>query len=63
MGDSSLSGSANEEITIELLARDLLFLLAQLKWKEVALCGHSMGGRTLSISPPDLTTGCSQTLC
>lgn len=44
MGDSSLSPGGEEEITIELLARDLLFLLTQLKWKEVALCGHSMGG-------------------
>lgn len=44
MGDSSLTLAGDEEITIELLARDLLFLLENLGWKEVALCGHSMGG-------------------
>ncbi|KAJ3573435.1 hypothetical protein NP233_g2435 [Leucocoprinus birnbaumii] len=44
MGDSSLTPAGDEEITIELLARDLLFLLIELGWKEVALCGHSMGG-------------------
>lgn len=44
MGDSSLTPAGDEEITIELLARDLLFLLKTLGWKEVALCGHSMGG-------------------
>lgn len=42
MGNSTLSG--DEELTIELMARDLLFLLKKLGWKEVALCGYSMGG-------------------
>ncbi|KAF9443345.1 alpha/beta-hydrolase [Macrolepiota fuliginosa MF-IS2] len=44
MGGSSLSPKGDEEITIELMARDLLFLLTHLKWRQVALCGHSMGG-------------------
>jgi len=44
MGDSSLTLAGDEEITIELLARDLLFLLEHLGWEEIALCGHSMGG-------------------
>ncbi|TFK42369.1 Alpha/Beta hydrolase protein [Crucibulum laeve] len=44
MGNSSLTPSGEEDMTIELLARDLLFLLAHLKWKEVSLCGYSMGG-------------------
>ncbi|KAG6814595.1 hypothetical protein H0H92_000124 [Tricholoma furcatifolium] len=42
MGDSTLVGV--EEITIELLARDLAFLLHFLCWNEIALCGYSMGG-------------------
>ncbi|PPQ68157.1 hypothetical protein CVT25_014083 [Psilocybe cyanescens] len=44
IGSSSLTPSGKEEITIELLARDLAALLAHLKWKEVAICGYSMGG-------------------
>jgi len=44
MGNSSLTLAGDEEITIELLARDLLFLLEHLGWEEIALCGHSMGG-------------------
>ncbi|KAF9564356.1 alpha/beta-hydrolase [Agrocybe pediades] len=44
MGDSSLTHDADEDITIELMARDLAALLTHLQWKEVALCGFSMGG-------------------
>ncbi|KAJ7024282.1 Alpha/Beta hydrolase protein [Mycena alexandri] len=42
MGDSKLA--SDENLTMELLARDLLFLLQHLKWKELAICGFSMGG-------------------
>ncbi|KAJ7172018.1 Alpha/Beta hydrolase protein [Mycena filopes] len=42
MGASKLAN--DEAFTMELLARDLLFLLEHLKWKELALCGFSMGG-------------------
>lgn len=42
MGHSTLAG--NENITIEMLARDLLFLLDTLGWKEISICGYSMGG-------------------
>lgn len=45
IGNSSLSPAGDEEISIEILARDLLALLVHLNWKEVALCGYSMGGR------------------
>ncbi|PFH54139.1 hypothetical protein AMATHDRAFT_135616 [Amanita thiersii Skay4041] len=44
MGDSTPTPSGNEEISIELLARDLLFLLTHLGWKRLAICGYSMGG-------------------
>ncbi|KAF8163516.1 Alpha/Beta hydrolase protein [Crassisporium funariophilum] len=44
IGSSSLSPGRDEEISIELYARDLLALLTHLRWKEVALCGFSMGG-------------------
>ncbi|KAJ3903829.1 Alpha/Beta hydrolase protein [Lentinula edodes] len=45
VGDSSCSTAAkDDEITIELMARDLLFLLQFLKFSELALCGFSMGG-------------------
>lgn len=44
MGDSELSPGENEHITMESLARDLLFLLNHLRWKELAICGFSMGG-------------------
>jgi len=45
MGDSSYSTSArDDEVTIESLARDLLYLLISLGWKEIAICGFSMGG-------------------
>lgn len=52
MGDSVLA--PNDHITIESLARDLLFLLESLRWKELAICGYSMGGmcvQMISISP------------
>jgi len=42
MGDSVLAN--DEQFTIELLARDLLFLLEYLRWKELSICGFSMGG-------------------
>ncbi|KAG5634229.1 hypothetical protein H0H81_002794 [Sphagnurus paluster] len=42
MGDSTLVN--DEEITIEMLARDLLFLLKTLGWKKISICGYSMGG-------------------
>ncbi|KAK7038134.1 Haloacetate dehalogenase H-1 [Favolaschia claudopus] len=42
MGDSKLAD--DEPLSIELLARDLLFLLVHLGWKELAICGFSMGG-------------------
>ncbi|KAJ7940171.1 Alpha/Beta hydrolase protein [Mycena leptocephala] len=42
MGDSKLAN--DEKFTIELLARDLLFLLEYLRWKELSICGFSMGG-------------------
>ncbi|KAJ7311597.1 Alpha/Beta hydrolase protein [Mycena albidolilacea] len=42
MGDSKLA--ADEHLTIELLTRDLLFLLEYLRWKELSICGFSMGG-------------------
>jgi len=51
IGDSTLTPAGDEQITIELLARDLVELLAHLKWKEVALCGFSMGGTVLEIFP------------
>ncbi|KAJ3841103.1 Alpha/Beta hydrolase protein [Lentinula raphanica] len=45
IGDSSYStASKDDDITIELMARDLLFLLQFLKFEELALCGFSMGG-------------------
>lgn len=43
MGDSKLAHK-DENITIELLARDLLFLLEYLRWKDLSICGFSMGG-------------------
>ena len=39
-----MSPAGDEDISIERLARDLLALLVHLNWKEVALCGYSMGG-------------------
>lgn len=44
IGNSSLSPAGDEEISIESLALDLLALLVHLNWKEMALCGYSMGG-------------------
>ncbi|RDB21107.1 Haloacetate dehalogenase H-1 [Hypsizygus marmoreus] len=44
MGDSTLSPTKDELINIESLARDLLVLLEHLQWKELAICGFSMGG-------------------
>ncbi|KAF8891232.1 Alpha/Beta hydrolase protein [Infundibulicybe gibba] len=43
IGDSSFP-DGNEDLTIELLARDLLQLLTYLGWKELSICGYSMGG-------------------
>ncbi|KAJ7685619.1 Alpha/Beta hydrolase protein [Mycena polygramma] len=42
MGDSKLAN--DEKFTIEDLARDLLFLLQYLRWKQLSICGFSMGG-------------------
>ncbi|KAK0496838.1 Alpha/Beta hydrolase protein [Armillaria luteobubalina] len=42
MGDSSYR--SGDEITIEILSRDLLFLIESLRWKDVSICGFSMGG-------------------
>ncbi|KAG6878976.1 hypothetical protein C0992_006111 [Termitomyces sp. T32_za158] len=42
MGNSCLAN--NEDLSIEMLARDLAFLLHALHWKEVSICGYSMGG-------------------
>lgn len=47
MGDSAASADAIAEISIEVLARDLLALLSHLRWKHVAFCGWSMGGVVL----------------
>lgn len=44
IGDSTWSTEGDEELTIELLARDLLALLASLGWKKVSILGYSMGG-------------------
>ncbi|KAJ6498304.1 Alpha/Beta hydrolase protein [Mycena vulgaris] len=45
IGDSTYSSAqAADEITMESLARDLAFLIAHLRWPEVAICGFSMGG-------------------
>ncbi|KAF7967315.1 hypothetical protein HWV62_34713 [Athelia sp. TMB] len=45
MGQSSYStAEKNDDITTESMARDLVFLIYSLGWKEVAICGFSMGG-------------------
>ncbi|KAG6878975.1 hypothetical protein C0992_006110 [Termitomyces sp. T32_za158] len=44
MGDSQLSPGKDERITLESLAHDLLALLVHLQWKDLSLCGFSMGG-------------------
>lgn len=46
IGNSTLTSAKDEDITIELMARDLLLLLENLKWKEVVICGFSMGGKS-----------------
>ncbi|TFK30094.1 alpha/beta-hydrolase [Coprinopsis marcescibilis] len=44
MGDSTFSTDGDEKLTLELMARDILALVVELKWQEVAVCGYSMGG-------------------
>ncbi|KAF9443346.1 alpha/beta-hydrolase [Macrolepiota fuliginosa MF-IS2] len=44
MGDSTYTPQTDEEITIELYARDILELLIHLQWERLAICGFSMGG-------------------
>ncbi|KDQ61139.1 hypothetical protein JAAARDRAFT_32143 [Jaapia argillacea MUCL 33604] len=45
IGDSTYSTEAkDDEITAESMARDLLLLLQHIGWKELAICGFSMGG-------------------
>ncbi|KAJ7117846.1 Alpha/Beta hydrolase protein [Mycena epipterygia] len=45
IGDSTYSSAqGTDEITMESLARDLMFLITHLRWPEVAICGFSMGG-------------------
>ncbi|KAJ7492000.1 Alpha/Beta hydrolase protein [Mycena latifolia] len=45
IGDSTYSSAqGTDEITMESLAHDLAFLIAHLRWPEVAICGFSMGG-------------------
>lgn len=44
MGDSTFCPGEDNEMTTESLARDLLDLLTFLEWKELAICGFSMGG-------------------
>lgn len=44
MGNSSLTPAGDEEISVELLARDLMALIKYVQWKDVALVGYSMGG-------------------
>jgi len=44
-GDSKFSTADGvNEITLESMARDLYAVVTRLKWKEVTLCGFSMGG-------------------
>jgi len=45
IGDSTYSNEdRNDDITIESMARDLLFLINSLGWRDLAICGFSMGG-------------------
>ncbi|KAF9041823.1 alpha/beta-hydrolase [Hymenopellis radicata] len=48
IGDSTFASSdlsaASDQLTIESMACDLLHLLQHLEWKEIAICGFSMGG-------------------
>lgn len=46
MGDSTRLPGEDNEMTTESLARDLVDLLAFLEWKELAICGFSMGGES-----------------
>lgn len=41
-----LTPTEDEDLTIELLARDLATLLIHLKWNDMAVVGYSMGGMT-----------------
>ena len=52
VSDSKFSVRGGDgEITLEEMARDLLAVINCLKWKELALCGFSMGGEMLGSSP------------
>ena len=45
MGESTYANEDRDDhITVESMARDLLILLQSLGWKELAICGFSMGG-------------------
>lgn len=46
MGESTYANTVDkdDEITIESMARDLIYLLDNLKWKEYIILGFSMGG-------------------
>ncbi|KAI5893667.1 alpha/beta-hydrolase [Schizophyllum commune H4-8] len=44
IGESSFANPAGDKVTIELMGRDLLELLAFLRWTRLAICGFSMGG-------------------
>ncbi|KZP21122.1 alpha/beta-hydrolase [Athelia psychrophila] len=45
MGESTYStADKNDDITTESMARDLVFLVQYLGWKELTICGFSMGG-------------------
>ncbi|EFI28338.1 hypothetical protein CC1G_13868 [Coprinopsis cinerea okayama7 len=44
MGGSKLTEAGDEDLSIELMARDLLRLVSHLGWSKVALIGYSMGG-------------------
>ena len=46
IGESSFANSAGDQVTIELMGRDLLELLASLRWTRLAICGFSMGGES-----------------
>lgn len=51
MGDSTFSTKGDENVTLEMMARDLLDLIVALNWKKIAICGYSMGGMALSGLP------------
>ncbi|KAL1681724.1 Alpha/Beta hydrolase protein [Schizophyllum commune] len=44
IGESSFADPAGDKVTIEMMGRDLLELLASLRWTRLAICGFSMGG-------------------